>query len=90
MEKTPIRVAIVGVGNCASALLQGIEFYRENSRKNPKCESLGLMHLDIGGYKPWDIEVPLWALEIVPAPSCRELNFTEKIAGRTRNVNPLG
>jgi myo-inositol-1-phosphate synthase len=57
MEKTPIRVAIVGVGNCASALLQGIEFYRENSRKNPKRESLGLMHLDIGGYKPWDIEV---------------------------------
>jgi myo-inositol-1-phosphate synthase len=57
MEKTPIRIAIVGVGNCASALVQGIEFYRENSRKNPKSESLGLMHLDIGGYKPWDIEV---------------------------------
>ena len=57
MEKTPIRIAIVGVGNCASALLQGIEFYRENSRKNPKFESLGLMHLDIGGYKPWDIDV---------------------------------
>jgi myo-inositol-1-phosphate synthase len=57
MEKTPIRIAIVGVGNCASALLQGIEFYRENSRKNPRFESLGLMHLDIGGYKPWDIEV---------------------------------
>jgi myo-inositol-1-phosphate synthase len=57
MEKTPIRIAIVGVGNCASALIQGIEFYRENSRKNPKVESLGLMHLDIGGYKPWDVEV---------------------------------
>ena len=57
MEKTPIRIAIVGVGNCASALIQGIEFYREHSRKNPKFESLGLMHLDIGGYKPWDIEV---------------------------------
>ena len=57
MEKTPIRIAIVGVGNCASALLQGIEFYRENSRKTPKVDPLGLMHLDIGGYKPWDIEV---------------------------------
>jgi len=57
MEKTPIRIAIVGVGNCASALVQGIEFYRQNSRKDPKSESLGLMHLDIGGYKPWDIEV---------------------------------
>ena len=57
MEKNPIRIAIVGVGNCASSLIQGIEFYREASQKNPKFEPLGLMHLSIGGYKPWDIEV---------------------------------
>jgi myo-inositol-1-phosphate synthase len=57
MKNHSIRIAIVGVGNCASALLQGIEFYRDISRNNPKFESLGLMHLDIGGYKPWDIEV---------------------------------
>ncbi len=57
MEKKPIRIAIVGVGNCASALIQGIEFYRTNNRRDPKFESLGLMHLDIGGFKPWDIEV---------------------------------
>ena len=57
MEKKPIRIAVVGVGNCASALIQGIEFYRVNSRKDPKSEPLGLMHLDIGGYKPWDIEL---------------------------------
>src|SRR3990170_556119 len=57
MNKNPIRIAIVGVGNCASALIQGIEFYRESSLKNPKFEALGLMHLDIGGYKPWNIEV---------------------------------
>ena len=57
MEKKPIRIAVVGVGNCASSLIQGIEFYRANSRKNPKFETLGLMHVDIGGYKPWDIEV---------------------------------
>src|SRR4030042_6384214 len=57
MEKKPIRIAIVGVGNCASSLIQGIEFYRANSKKNPKSEPLGLMHLDIGGYKPWDMEV---------------------------------
>jgi myo-inositol-1-phosphate synthase len=57
MEKKPIRIAIVGAGNCASSLIQGIEFYRENSRKNPKFGPLGLMHIDIGGYKPWDIEV---------------------------------
>jgi myo-inositol-1-phosphate synthase len=57
MKKNTIRIAIVGVGNCASSLLQGIEFYRESSKKKPKVEAPGLMHLDIGGYKPWDIEV---------------------------------
>jgi myo-inositol-1-phosphate synthase len=57
MKKDPIRIAIVGVGNCASALLQGIEFYRKNGRKGSRDEGLGLMHLDLGGYKPWDIEV---------------------------------
>ncbi len=51
MEK--IKIAIVGVGNCASSLLQGIEYYR-NKREE---ESVGLMHWDIGGYKPFDIEV---------------------------------
>jgi myo-inositol-1-phosphate synthase len=57
MKKNSIRIAIVGVGNCASSLLQGIEFYRDHSRKNPKFEPLGLMHLNIGGYKPWNIEI---------------------------------
>jgi myo-inositol-1-phosphate synthase len=57
MKKNPIRIGIVGVGNCASALVQGIEFYRFNNRENSKFDPLGLMHLDIGGYKPWDIEV---------------------------------
>jgi myo-inositol-1-phosphate synthase len=57
MKMDSIRIAIVGVGNCASALIQGIEFYRNSYRDNPKFEPLGLMHLDIGGYKPWDIEV---------------------------------
>jgi myo-inositol-1-phosphate synthase len=57
MAANPIRMAVVGVGNCASALIQGIEFYREKNQKNPNFKALGLMHLDLGGYKPWDIEV---------------------------------
>ena len=57
MENKAIRIGIVGVGNCASALLQGIEFYRESYQRNPKPEPLGLMHLDIRGYRPWNIEV---------------------------------
>ncbi len=47
----PIRVAVVGVGNCASSLVQGIQFYRNKTA----ADSVGLMHWDIGGYKPFDI-----------------------------------
>ena len=51
MEK--IRIAIVGVGNCASSLVQGIEYYRGKSADDAN----GLMHWKIGGYRPQDIEV---------------------------------
>ena len=51
MEK--IKIGIIGIGNCASALLQGIEYYKNKDSK----ETVGLMHWDIGGYKPYDIEV---------------------------------
>ena len=52
MKSKSIKIAVVGVGNCASALLQGIEFYKNNPSVN-----LGLMHYDLGGYTPSDIEV---------------------------------
>jgi myo-inositol-1-phosphate synthase len=51
MEK--IRIAIVGVGNCASSLIQGISYYRD---KSPE-EAVGLMHWRIGEYRPADIKV---------------------------------
>ena len=51
-----IRVAIIGVGNCASSLIQGIEFYRK-CHGRPGKEALGLMNYQIGGYRPEDIEV---------------------------------
>jgi len=50
-----IRVAIAGVGNCASALLQGIEHYRRVPRAAQ--EAFGLLHLELGGYRPEDVEV---------------------------------
>ncbi|MHA1747409.1 MAG: inositol-3-phosphate synthase [Promethearchaeota archaeon] len=50
-----IKVAIAGLGNCASALIQGIEYYR-NIQGNEKYYH-GLMNPSIGGYKPSDIEV---------------------------------
>ncbi len=48
-----IRIAIVGVGNCASSLIQGIEYYKD---KKPD-EVIGLMNWEIGGYRPYDVEV---------------------------------
>src|SRR6478672_9610108 len=48
-----IRVAIVGVGNCASSLVQG-RYYYENAKKDDFVP--GLMHVDLGGYHVKDIE----------------------------------
>jgi myo-inositol-1-phosphate synthase len=46
-----IRVAIVGVGNCAKSLVEGIQYYIENPQ-----DSVGLMYPDIGGYGVGDIQ----------------------------------
>src|SRR2546430_5826804 len=49
-----IRIAIVGVGNCASWLVQGINFYDSSSRNGA---GVGLRHRQIGGYRRGDIEI---------------------------------
>ncbi len=51
--KGKVRVAIVGVGNCASSLIQGVRYYREASTEEFVP---GLMHVDLGGYHVSDIE----------------------------------
>ncbi len=48
-----IKIAIVGVGNCVSSLIQGIHYYRDRSPE----DAIGLMHYEINGYRPGDIEV---------------------------------
>jgi myo-inositol-1-phosphate synthase len=48
-----VRVALVGVGNCASAFVQGLHYYRDAS---PAERVPGLMHVDLGGYHVADIE----------------------------------
>jgi len=52
-RKDKVRVAIIGVGNCANSLLQGVEYY-----KDAKADEFvpGLMHVDLGGYHISDIE----------------------------------
>src|SRR6185295_7166439 len=48
-----VRVAIVGVGNCASAFVQGVEYYK---KADPNLDVRGLMHVDLGGYHISDTE----------------------------------
>jgi myo-inositol-1-phosphate synthase len=52
MEKKQVRVAIIGVGNCASSLVQGVEFYKDASESETVP---GLMHVNLGGYHVRDI-----------------------------------
>jgi myo-inositol-1-phosphate synthase len=53
VRSNKVRVAVIGVGNCASSLVQGVKFYgRVQSNELPA----GLMHPDLGGYKISDIE----------------------------------
>ena len=53
MSSKKVRVAIIGVGNCASSLVQGIQFYR-NAPENEQVP--GLMNVNLGGYHVRDIE----------------------------------
>ncbi len=48
-----VRVAIIGVGNCASSLVQGVQYYR-NAKDEDRVP--GLMHVNLGGYHIRDIE----------------------------------
>jgi myo-inositol-1-phosphate synthase len=52
-QNEKVRVAIVGVGNCASAFVQGVHYYRD---ADPSERVPGLMHVDLGGYHVRDIE----------------------------------
>lgn len=47
-----INVAVIGIGNCASSLIQGLAFYHQGQN-----DHIGLMHWDLGGYKPSDIKI---------------------------------
>jgi len=52
-QSEKVRVAIIGVGNCASAFVQGVHYYRD---ADPTKRVPGLMHVDLGGYHVRDIE----------------------------------
>ncbi len=68
MSDKKIKVAIAGVGNCAQAFLEGIEYYRQNPG-----DSRGLMNVEIGGYKVTDI-VPVAAFDVNANKVGKDLN----------------
>ncbi|WP_120521887.1 inositol-3-phosphate synthase [Arthrobacter celericrescens] len=53
MSSHPIRVAIVGVGNCAASLVQGVHYYRD---ADPQATIPGLMHVEFGQYHVGDVQ----------------------------------
>jgi len=88
MAKSKIKIGIIGVGNCASSLIQGIHFYKD------KSSVPGLMHVDIGGFSPSDIEVVL-AFDIDKrkvGKDLREAIFSEPNCTKIfcKDIPPLG
>src|SRR3954469_2024339 len=53
-QQDKVRVAIIGVGNCANSFMQGLTYYKE---ANADDFVPGLMHVDLGGYHVRDVEV---------------------------------
>ena len=69
MGQKQLRIGIVGVGNCASSLVQGIEFYRQASSNAPVP---GLMNVEVGVYHVSDV-VPVAAFDVSDAKVGRDL-----------------
>ncbi|MET3807480.1 myo-inositol-1-phosphate synthase [Nakamurella sp. UYEF19] len=90
MGSHPIRVAVVGVGNCASSLVQGVEYYRN---ADPAARVPGLMHVQFGNYHvsdlqfvaAFDVDAKKVGFDLAEAISSSE-NNTIKIA----DVPPTG
>lgn len=65
-----VRVALIGVGNCASALVQGVEYYKN---AKPEDQVPGLMHVNLGGYHIKDIEFTA-AFDVVASKVGKDLS----------------
>ena len=67
MGNKKIRLGLVGVGNCAASLVEGIVFYKDQETADRVG---GLMHYNVGGYEPSDIQVVV-GLMLIPRRSAR-------------------
>ena len=74
-----VRVAIVGVGNCANSFIQGVEYYKDADLDE---QVPGLMHVDLGGYHVRDIEFTA-AFDI---DSRRSARTSARRSGRVRTT----
>lgn len=75
-----IKVALIGVGNCASALIQGVQYYGNKAKDE---ESIGLRHPNLGGYQPKDIEFTC-AFDVAEGKVGKDLS--EAIFGKPNNA----
>ena len=80
MSKNKVRVAIIGVGNCASSLVQGVHFYKD-AKEDERVP--GLMHVNLGGYHISDIEFSA-AFDIVDTKVGKDLS--EAIYAKPNNT----
>ncbi len=69
-ERKKVRVAIIGIGNCASALVQGVQYYKDAA---DDAEIPGLMHATVGGYHVRDIEFSA-AIDVVEGKVGKDLS----------------
>ena len=69
-EDNKVRVALIGVGNCTAALLQGLQFYKDAADDQPIP---GLMHANLGGYHIRDIEITA-AFDVVTTKVGKDLS----------------
>ncbi|RKW70355.1 inositol-3-phosphate synthase [Galactobacter caseinivorans] len=90
MSDHPIRVAIVGVGNCASSLVQGVEYYRD---ADPNAQVPGLMHVQFGQYHVNDVQF-VAAFDVdskkVGLDLSEAINASENNTLKLADVPPLG
>src|SRR3954454_24713045 len=85
-----VRVAIVGVGNCASSLVQGVEYYKD---ADPQSRVPGLMHVQFGDYHVRDVEfVAAFDVDAKKVGSARSdaINASENNAIKIGDVPPTG
>lgn len=75
-----IKVALIGVGNCTSALIQGVQYYANVEKEE---EAIGLRHLKIGGYHPKDLEFTC-AFDVAQGKVGKDLS--EAMFGKPNNV----